>query len=104
MGKWKQISLGGTHLEGNDVTWQFSADHTLYRSTVSDDSEVIDTAQWSVNARLGKNHLTIDNLDPEKYDGTHLIHTLNTTMELQRIEFINGHTDGAFFWSEFEKQ
>jgi hypothetical protein len=106
VGKWKQISLGGSHLDGNDVTWTFAANHNLYRSTVSsvDNSEVIDTAQWKVDANLGKDHLIIENLDPTQYDGKHLIHSLGTTMELQRIEFINGHTDGSFFWSEYEKQ
>ena len=99
VGTWHQISLGGSHLKGQDVLWTFAADHTLYRDI---DNEV-DTAQWFVEANFGKNHLMIQNLDPASFDGTHLIHSLGSTMELQRIELPNGE-EGGFWWSEFEKQ
>jgi len=103
IGEWKQISLGGSHLQGKEITWTFNANGALYRTIVRDSGTQIDTAQWSVENRFAqKNTLSITNLDPD-IDGKHLIHQLDNYLSIQRIEFENGHTDGSFQWNEFER-
>ncbi len=103
IGEWEQISVG--HIpDGTTYTWKFAADHNLYRTRKTGSSIAIDTAQWNVEANVAsKNTLSIENLDTYT-DGKHSIHQLDDYLELQRIEFINGHTDGAFQWNEFEKK
>ena len=103
VGSWKQISVG--HIpEGTEITWTFSANHFLYQTKKTENSIKIDTAFWQVQINyVSKNSLVIENLN-ENIDGKHLIHSLDTYLKLQRVEFTNGHTDGSFIWSEFEKK
>ena len=103
IGNWEQISVGQIP-EGTTITWTFNANHQLFRTTKTNSGISIDTAEWSVNNRFAqKNTLSIDNLDANR-NGKHLIHQLDNYLRLQRIEFINGHTDGSFQWNEFEKK
>ncbi|MBN2669486.1 MAG: hypothetical protein JXR60_09665 [Bacteroidales bacterium] len=106
LGDWKQISVGQAEVEGAKIVWTFASDHNLYRTTTTETGVTIDTAQWSLKVRFAqKNTLTIENLDGGlHFDGTHLIHQLDDYLEMQRIEYTNGHSDGSFYWSEFEKQ
>ncbi len=103
IGNWEQISVGQIP-EGTTITWTFNANHQLFRTTKTAAGISIDTAEWSVDNRFAqKNTLSIDNLDTYR-NGKHLIHQLDDYLRLQRIEFINGHTDGSFQWNEFEKK
>jgi len=103
IGEWEQISVGQIP-DGTTITWKFAADHNLYRTKKTGSSIAIDTAQWSAEANAAsKNTISIENLD-DNIDGKHSIHQLDDYLELQRIELINGHTDGAFLWNEFEKK
>lgn len=105
VGDWTQLSVGQNELKNKVVVWTFTADHKIYRSTTYEDEVTIDTASWSLNVKFAqKNILTIENLDPMWLDGKHIIHELDDYMKLQRVEFTNGHSDGSFYWSEFEKK
>lgn len=103
IGEWEQISVG--HIpEGTKITWTFAANQALYKATKKGGSVVIDTASWSIEVNtLSKNTLSIENLHAN-IDGKHAIQQLDDYLELLRIEFMNGHTDGAFQWNEFEKK
>ena len=103
IGEWKQISVG--HIpEGTEITWTFAANQALYKTKTTGNTVTIDTASWSVEMNtLSKNTVSIENLHAN-IDGKHAIQELDDYLELLRIEFINGHTDGAFQWNEFEKK
>jgi len=103
IGSWKQISVG--HLdEGTTVVWTFNSDHKVFRIQTKDSIAVGDTGAWSVNNKFAqKNTLTIEGIE-DRYDGLHSIHQLDSYLRMQRVEYPDGHTDGSFLWSEFEKQ
>ncbi len=103
IGNWKQISVG--HLpEGSTVVWTFNSDHKLFRVQTIDTIAVSDTGTWSVDNKFAqKNTLTIEGIE-DRYDGLHSINQLDQYLRMQRVEFPDGHTDGSFLWSEFEKQ
>jgi hypothetical protein len=106
IGDWKQLSVGQNELDNADVKFTFTGDYKLYRTTIQDNNISIDTGAWSLDVRFAnKNLLVIENLDNGlHFDGKHLIHELKDYMELQRVEYPDGHSDGSFYWSEFEKQ
>ena len=76
IGEWRQISVG--HIpEGTEITWTFAANQALYKTTKTDNSVAIDTANWSVETHtFSKNTLSIENLH-SNIDGKHTIQQLN---------------------------
>jgi len=103
IGDWEQKSVGQIP-DNVNVVWTFTASHSLYRTTQWPDSSKTDTAQWSAHSNfMKKNTLRIENLD-EFNNGKYIIHRLTDFLEIQRTEFPDGSSGGAFKWHEFEKK